>query len=119
MVFLKPAANANRVDEANNSAIIIAAQQSAANMFSIIMHRRFGSVLHCFGSDRELTAGPASPFSPGGPASRENWVGSKSNIWKPSVAAGVTGISTVGLTSGVLVTLGRGFFGAIVISCLW
>lgn len=76
-------------------------------------------VLRLFG-DHTLTGGPGSPFSPGGPASSENWVGSRSNVWKPSVAARVTGISEVGLTSCTLVTFGSGFFEAIVVNCfLW
>ena len=64
-----------------------------------------------------LTGGPGCPFSPGGPASSENWVGSRSNVWKPSVAAGVTGINEVGLTSCMLVNFGSGFFGATVVNC--
>lgn len=61
-----------------------------------------------------LTGGPGSPFSPGGPASSENWVGSRSNVWKPSVATGVTAGSAVGLK--LLVTSGSGFLGATVVS---
>lgn len=73
-------------------------------------------VLCLFRADT-LTGGPGSPFSPGDPASAENWVGSRSNVWKPSVAAGVTGVSEVGLTSSTLVTFGSDFFGATVVSC--
>lgn len=73
-------------------------------------------MLGLFGA-HTLTGGPGSPFSPGGPASSENWVGSRSNVWKPSVAAGVTGISEVGLTSCTLVTFGSGFFDATVVNC--
>lgn len=74
----------------------------------------------CLFRAHTLTGGPGSPFSPGGPASSEKWVGSRSNVWKPSVAAGVTGISEVGLTSCTLVTFGSGFLEATVLDCfLW
>lgn len=56
-----------------------------------------------------LTAGPASPFCPIGPANRENCVGGTSQLWKPSVAGGVTelyeGLVGRGVT-GALVVLG-------------
>lgn len=54
-----------------------------------------------------LTAGPASPFCPIGPANRENCVGGTSQLWKPSVAGGVTKLY-VGL-------VGRGVTGALVV----
>lgn len=58
-----------------------------------------------------LTAGPASPFCPIGPASRENCVGGTSQLWKPSVAGGVT-VLNEGL-------VGRGVTGALVVlACL-
>lgn len=41
---------------------------------------------------RVLTGGPSSPFSPLDPASMENCVGGTSQLWKPSVAGGVTGL---------------------------
>lgn len=84
-----------------------------------VVMRGFQGQVCVLGSFRAhtLTGGPGSPFCPGGPASSENWVGSRSNVWKPSVAAGVTGISEVGLTSCTLVTLGSGFFEATVVSC--
>lgn len=58
-----------------------------------------------------LTGGPDSPFCPIGPARRENCVGGTSQLWKPSVAGGVTE-----LYAGLV---GRGVTGALVVlACL-
>lgn len=64
-----------------------------------------------------LTGGPGSPFRPIGPASSENLVGSRSDVWKPSVAPGVTGTSGVGPTSPILVPFGWNNFEGIVVIC--
>lgn len=70
-------------------------------------------------SHHVLTTGPGSPFRPVGPASRENWVGSNPNVWKPSVAAGVTREGQVGLMCCTPSTFGFGFFGSTAVCLLW
>lgn len=93
------------------------------NKYSGSRHRK-----KCFKSDkactgfwgqvrRTLTGGPGAPLRPGGPASSENLVGSRSNVWNLSVAARVTGTSEVGPTSCVLVPFGWNNFESIVVIC--
>lgn len=59
-----------------------------------------------------LTAGPGSPFSPGGPSSSEKAVDSRRNIWRTSVAAVMTERGEVASTSWTLLTFGSGVVGA-------